>query len=122
MQLFQNAERFRRFVSYIAIPEADIGHFQIGLLTTHALDCDDTMLSVFSQTGDSAVMRVQCVREPRYDAMGTTLSDLKRCVFECHNTKFCASFMRVSVQFERMPWKHGNGMDIWLCEIEAYAF
>ena len=122
MQLFQNAQRFRRFVSYIAMPESDIGYFQIGLLAKSALDCDDTMLSVFSQTGDSAVMRVQCVRKPPYDAMGAESSDIKRCVFDCHNTKFCTSYLAVSVQFERMPWKHGDGMDISLCEIEAYQF
>ena len=120
--LFSNGQQVHRFMATILLPVWNLTVFQIGVVTTPQVECEDPAMVVMIESGDyvgPTKSQIQCCREPRYDKMDNTL--LKTCVFQCYNHELADLETLVTVQLNNMPWVN-NTDDLKICGIEAYSF
>ena len=123
LPVFVGGQRVNRFKATILLPTKNLIVYQIGVVTSPQVDCEDPVMVVLNEAvdGDEPTKpQHQCPRVPRYDAFKDNEPQTKTCVFECIIRGRSASEVMVIVQFNRAPWIKTDGFMIY--EIEAYTY
>ena len=123
LSLFTKGQQVTRFQATILLPVRDLIAFQVGVVTSHYVQCEDPAMIVMIDPADSVGQtkpRHQCARERRYDAMKN--DQFKTCAFKCLNygVRELKLEVTVHVQVNKLPWVNKGYPKI--CEIEAYNF
>ena len=115
------------FVASILLPATGIHHYQVGVMLTPQVQCDEAGLTVINDPydcGGEPRPLHQCMRQPRYDGFRVDEPQIRRCAFHCLNQSPANSTVKVAVQLVRQPWLYPDidTSDIEICGIEAYTF
>ena len=120
LALFAKGRHVNRFKSTILLPVKNLTEYQVGVVTSPQVECDDPVMVVMNDAGDydeSTGPQHQCSRVARYDAFN---GKAKTCVFHCLNRKLNDLEVTATVQFNSRPWI--DTTDYRIYEIEAYTF
>ena len=119
--LFSTGQRVNRFRAIIIMPVQGMAAFQVGVVTSPKVKCEDPAMVVMIESGDNVRQtkpRHQCARERQYDTMKN--NSVKTCVFECTNHWLTDLKIIGTVQVNKLPLFNNDHLKI--CEIEAYSF
>ena len=127
VQAFPGRKTVHWFVASILLPATGIHYYQVGVMLTPQVHCDDPGLMVINDPHDCCGERKplhQCMRQPRYDGFRVDEPQMRRCAFHCLNQSPANSTVRVAVQLVRLPWLYQavDTNEIQVCGIEAYTF
>ena len=123
LPLFAEGQHVNRFKATILLPIKNLIIYQVGVVTSPQVDCEDPLMIVINEAVDCdepTEQQHQCPRVPSYDAFKDNEPQAKTCVFQCIIRGLSASEVTVTVQFNRAPWIRTDGFGIY--EIEAYAY
>ena len=123
LPLFAEGQHVNRFKATILLPIKNLTVYQVGVVTSPLVDCEDPLMIVMNEAVDwdePTKPQHQCLRVPRYDAFKDNEPQAKTCVFQCIIRGLSASEVSVIVQFNRASWIRTDGFRIY--EIEAYTY
>ena len=121
--LFSEGQKVDRFKAIILLPVQNLTVYQVGVVTSPQVECEDPMMVVMNEAGyNEKRMRPkhQCGRVPKYDAFRDSAPQAKTCAFQCSNGGQNVLEVMVTVQFNWAPWIQTDGLKIY--ELEAYTY
>ena len=119
LRLLSEGLKVDRFRVIILLPVQNLTVYQVGVVTSPQVECEDPMMVVMNEV-ELTKPQHQCGRVPKYDAFKDSSPQAKTCVFQCFNDRINALEVMVTVQFNRAPWIKTDGFKVY--EVEAYTY